>query len=220
MGFIKAPIATVVEEFTRWHGDLGTRYSRRESYSLDESFNRLPPLSAEKRRVLFLPTTSDWTAFVQSGISGSDPFPAMSYLSGKLGVLAMRVCATANNAKWPAVIWEVYAPPALGGTPQNNYRRSVSVSNDGGRWVFWQSGSPYPFEDTAAYSRGRKRDRFTREMLERYVREFGLNPFMDEFYAIFRNRPAVMLERTSRWENVPPEFTLDEVSAGVPWQRK
>jgi hypothetical protein len=92
--------------------------------------------------------------------------------------------------------------------------------NDGGRWCFEQSGVPYPFEEQSAYSRQRKRDRFTRDMLERYLREFGINPFVDEFYTVSRSRPAVMLERISRYPNIPPEFTLEEVSAGVPWRRK
>jgi len=53
-----------------------------------------------------------------------------------------------------------------------------------------------------------------------FPREFEINPFVDEFYAVSRGRPAVMLERTPRWEDIPPEFTLEEVSAGVPWRRK
>jgi hypothetical protein len=132
----------------------------------------------------------------------------------------MRVCATADGEKWPAVIWEVYAPPGLGGHPQNSYRRSVSASNDGGRWVFSQSGAPYPFEELGAYERPRKRDRFTRDLLERYLREFAITPFVDEFYSVSRSCPAVMLERRSRWQDIPPEFTLQELVAGAPWRRK
>jgi len=220
LGLIKAPVATVVTEFTKWHGSLGIHYSTREVRSLKAAFECLPPLSAEKRRVLFLATNSDWTAFVQSGIDGSDPFPVMSQLSGQMGVLAMRVCATPKQAKWPAVMWEVYAPPSLGGQPPNNYRRSVAAANDGGRWVFSQSGTPYPFENLTAYSRPKKRDRFTREMLEGYLREFQLSPLADHFYAVSSSQPAVILERASRWSDVPPEFTLDEVIAGVPWHRR
>jgi hypothetical protein len=210
IGFIKGSAEMVVSAFTRWHEELGIHYTTREAYSLGESLERLPPLSMEKRRVLFLPTNSDWTAFVQSGIHGSDPVPAMSYLSRRLGILAMRVCATTDHAMWPAVMWEVYAPPALGGDPPLNYRRAISASNDGGRWGFCQSGAPYPFEELSAYSRRRTRDRFTRDMLERYLREFEITPFADEFYAVSRERPAVMLERISRWPDIPQEFTLEQ----------
>jgi hypothetical protein len=36
-----------------------------------------------------------------SGIQGSDPFPAMSYLAKRMGVLAMRVCCTPDRAEYP-----------------------------------------------------------------------------------------------------------------------
>jgi hypothetical protein len=220
LGLLKAPVAKVVTAFTKWHADLKIYYSKRESHSLEAALTRLAPLSVEKRRVLFLSTTSHWTAFLQSGIDGSDPFPVVSQLSGKLGVLAMRVCATPERAKWPAVIWEVYAPPALGGQPPNHYRRSVAAANDGGRWVFSQSGAPYPFEDLSAYRHPKTRDRFTREMLEGYLLQFQLRPFTDDFYVVSSSRPAVMLERVSRWEDAPPEFTLEEVISEEPWRRR
>ena len=99
IGLIKASVAEVVSEFMQWHGDLRIHYSVRRLFSLAESLESLPPLSAEQRRVLFLPTNSDWTAFIQSGINDSDPFPAMSHLSGRIGVLAMRVCATDHSER-------------------------------------------------------------------------------------------------------------------------
>ena len=60
-----------------------------------------------------------------------------------MNVLSMRVCATPLAATWPAIIWEVYAPEFLGGKPPLNYRRSIAASNDGGRWVFKESGLAY-----------------------------------------------------------------------------
>ncbi len=45
--------------------------------------------------------------------------------------------------------------------------------NDGGRWVFEEGGESYDFEETAAYSNRRKRDRFTGPMLHRYLVALG-----------------------------------------------
>src|SRR5436305_11629065 len=90
-------------------------------------------------RRLFVDTRSDWVAGFQNGIQGSDPFPAMSYLATRMEVLAMRVCATADLAKYPSVIWEVYAPESLGGKAPLGYRRCICAANDGGRWVFDES---------------------------------------------------------------------------------
>ena len=176
----------------------------------------LPPLSASKRRRLFVETKSPWTACFQSGIDGSDPTPAMSVLAQQIGVIAMRVCSTHNKAKWPAAIWEVYAPPSLGGDPTSGYRRSVCAANDGGRWVFHQSGLPYPFEDISAYKAARKKDRFTHQLLERYLLEFGLTPFDDNFYVVNTKQPGIVLERPP-WKNEPRAFTLADAVAGKPW---
>jgi len=57
-------------------------------------------------------------------------------------------------------------------------------------------------------------------MLEKYLQEFKVNPFVDEFFAVSSRQPAVMLERISRWGETPPEFTLEEVVTDAPWHRK
>jgi hypothetical protein len=93
----------------------------------------------------------------------------------RLGVLAMRICSTPASEMYPATIWEVYAPPHLGGGALG-YRRTVCAMNDGGRWVFEESGEPYPFEDLDKYELPRKRDRFTREMLIHYLERTRIGP--------------------------------------------
>jgi hypothetical protein len=179
----------------------------------------LLPLANSKMRRLFVATRSDWVACFQNGIQGSDPSPAMCYLATRMGVLAMRVCSTTDTAKYPAVIWEVYAPESLGGKPPLGYRRSIAAMNDGGRWIFEESGERFPFEQVGRYEERRKRDRFTREMLRDYLREFGIEMFSDEFLRVDAASPAVRLQqRTKGWN--APEFTLEQVIAGVPWQRE
>ncbi|NTW29642.1 MAG: hypothetical protein HGA39_09830 [Coriobacteriia bacterium] len=220
MGLIDLPVEAAVSALIEWHASIGTFYTRRDiSSSLGDAFEALPPLSAEMRRRVFIGTRSGWTTCFQSGIAGSDPFPAMSFLAKNCGVLAMRVCSTPPSATWPATIWEVYAPPELGGTPPLGYRRAIAAMNDGGRWIFEESGLPFPFEQTEHYSSLRKRDRFTREMLCDYLGNFGLTPFDDAFYEISEANPAVLLENRSRWERPTPEFTLEQVVLGLPWKR-
>jgi hypothetical protein len=219
-GLIQAPLNRVLVELQNWHNSSGIEYSHTEiTSSLGEAFESLLPLANSKMRRLFVPTRSDWIACFQNGIQGSDPFPAMSYLANRMGVVAMRVCSTADMAKYPAVIWEVYAPESLGGEPPLGYRRSISAMNDGGRWIFDESGERFPFEQVDRYEERRKRDRFTREMLGDYLRVFGIELFSDDFFRVDAASPAVRLQqRTKRWHT--PEFTLEEVVAGVPWQRK
>jgi hypothetical protein len=219
-GLIESPLEAVVAALVDWHQSIGTTYHRTDvTDGLEKAFAALLPLSQAKQRRLFVATDSSWTACFQNGIQGSDPTPAMAVLArDKLGVLAMRVCSTPQSAKWPANIWEVYAPPSLGGDEPLGYRRSIGASNDGGRWVFDQYGAPFDFENLAAYNARRKRERFTREMLQEYLRHFEIRPFDDDFYIVDDERPAVLLQRTQPVFALP-EYTLEEVVAGGPWQR-
>jgi hypothetical protein len=214
-GVIEAPLAMVLEGLLDWHACIGIRYRRREiDGGLGAALEALLPLCHAKQRKLLTSTASQWTAFFQNGIDGSDPTPVMSLLARKLEVTAMRICSTPPSAMWPATIWEVYAS----GYEPLGYRRSVCVSNDGGKWVFYQSGEPFAFEEVEAYDRKRKRDRFTRELLLKYLSHFQLRPFDDDFYRIERSQPAILLDNGAG--HGLPEFTLEEAVAGVPWQRK
>lgn len=217
LGLIHAQLDDVVGELLNWHKSIEIEYNQREvGTSLSDAFKALLPLSNAKQRRLFVKTSSGWTACFQNGIQGSDPFPAMSYLAKRMNVLSMRVCATPTNALWPALIWEVYAPEYLGGKPPLNYRRSIAVSNDGGRWVFEETGIPFDFERTELYEERRKKDRFPRELLVEYLGQFSLRPFEDQFYSIELGSPAVLLQQIKPTISMP-EFSLEDVIAGKPW---
>jgi hypothetical protein len=196
----------VLAELLNWHGSLGIKYERTEiASSLADALTSLLPLAASKMRRLFVATSSDWVASFQNGIQGSDPFPAMSYLAKRMGVLGMRVCCTPDRAEHPATIWEVHAPESLGGCPLG-YRRSLSASNDGDRGEFYKSGKHYPFEQIERYAERRKRDRFTRDKLRDYLRHFGIELITDEFLRVDAATRAVRLQQvtnvwhTSSWQ--------------------
>jgi hypothetical protein len=218
LGLIRAPLEVVVTSLSKWHDSIGIEYTRNEiDTGLDAAFEALLPLSSVMRRRLFVQTASDWTVCYQNGIRGSDPFPAMSFLARQLSVLAMRVCASPPGATWPAVIWEVYAPPSLGGSEPLGYRGSIAAANDGGPWVFSQSGEPFPFEKVEFYSEKRRRDRFTRPLLEEYLGHYHIRPFEDDFLVVDQARPAILLQQV-RPVITMREFSLEEVVAGVPWR--
>ncbi len=218
-GLIQAPIERVLTELERWHASIGTHYERTEiRSSLADAFESLLPLANSKMRTLLLSTQSDWVAFFQNGINGSDPFSVMNYLARAMGVLAMRVCATFEGAAYPATVWEVYASEALGGEMPVGFRRSIAAANDGGTWTFFETGDRFPFEQVDRYTERRKRDRFTREMLRNYLREFGVELFADDFLTVSETSPAVRLQQiTNVWHT--REYTLEEVHAGAPWRK-
>ena len=227
-GLIQAPLEQVVTALRNWHRGIGITYRRREIVDgLGAAFTALLPLSSGYGRRLYLRTQSDWTACFQNGIQGSDPFPAMSTLAGKLQVQSMRVCSSPPDAVFFANIWELYAPASQGGGPLN-HRRVVCAANDGGRWVFHTSGEPFPFESLDAYEAQRKRERFTRTMIAEYLAHFGIRLFDDSFFLVDEANPAVLLDEhdaRSAWpgrgrsRDAPSGFTLEQVKAGVPWKR-
>ncbi len=217
LGLIDAPLDDVVAAFTDWQRSIGSEPSISWPTSLSATFHALPPLSAIARRSAFVPTTTGWTAYFASGILGSDPFPAMSELARRLSVLAMRVCATQADVQYPATIWEVYGPPALGGVPPLGYLRSVACANDGGRWTFETSGNPFPFEQVARYALKIKRERFDRGLLCTYLAEWHLRPFDDDFFSVAESSPSAVVDKSRSLTHRGPEYTLEEVQRGVPW---
>jgi hypothetical protein len=90
--------------------------------------------------------------------------------------------------------------------------------DDGGRWIFHSTGTPFEFEHVDSYAKPKKKERFTRDMLCDYLAHFGMQPFSDSFLCVAEDKPAVLLQKI---RPTPPflEYSLAEVVAGVPWKR-
>ena len=54
-------------------------------------------------------------------------------------------------------------------------------------------------------------------MLRDYLEHFGIELSSDDFFCINPQSPAVRLQQITHVWNAP-EFTLEQVVAGVPWQ--
>jgi hypothetical protein len=184
-GLIRAPVETVLDMRHRAYLDQGLDDCRREDLhgSLEACLRKLEPLCFVTRKEMYLATDFGWTALFQNGTRGSDPSLPMMQSSRALGVTAMRICITPARGPWPAVIWEVYDTAESGGDAYG-YRRSIAAMNDGGRWVFNNSGAPFQFEDPDRYAAKRKRDRFPPELLRDYLRQMGIPPITDDRFLI------------------------------------
>ncbi|HVA92603.1 MAG TPA: hypothetical protein VNL71_22505 [Chloroflexota bacterium] len=150
---------------------------------------------------MFVPTASTWTAYFDNGHLGTDVFPVISLFAQQLQCRGMHVVAVQDTMKrrtagvekrYGAMILEVYGPHQ---TEWLNFIRAIVAMNDGGRWTFDEVGQPFPFEEVDRYASPRIRDRFTFDMLERYVRELGLFPFEERFYAASAENPAILIEK-------------------------
>ena len=133
----------------------------------------------------------------------------MASMSRTLGCRGMRVGAVphtlrGDKGRYGGVSLEVYGPQNVG---LRNILRTLYAVNDGGRWVFGQSGTPFPFEKLEQYQAKRVRDRFTFDMLKEILHHLGLSPFEEDFY-LPGGAPAWLTERRGPVLPTQKEYTL------------
>jgi hypothetical protein len=215
MGFLETDAEHAARAFAAWQAGLlaprGIAVEVRSvSGTLEQALSALLPLtSPETRRDLFMSTRSSWTAYVENGWGGTDAASAMGYMARTLGCRGMRVVAVPHTlrkdkGRYGAVMFELYGPRQ---THWLNHVRTIYASNDGGRWVFGQSGEPFPFEKLERYQARKVRDRFTFDMLEEYLHHLGLSPFQEDFY-LPEGAPAWLVEKTGTFVPAQKEYTL------------
>ncbi len=221
MGFLELGAEQAAQAFATWQRGLPTsRDSTIEvspvSGTLEQALSSLLPLSGgETQRRLFIPTRSAWTAYVSSQWTGTDATSPMSTMARRLSIRCLRVVAVphtlrGDKGRYGSVMLDVFGPEQPGKI--SNTVRVVEVANDGGRWVFVQSGEPFPFEQVEHYQARRVRDRFTFEMLKDYLRHLGLSPFEEDFYMPQGSR-AWLIQKTGPSTTVGKEYTLEEARA-------
>lgn len=223
IGFLEVPAAEAVAAFLDWyrgiHEPLGRRLTqRRVGGGLEPALLSLLPLvSVLRTKHLFVPTASPWCAFFDNGHRGADAFSVMSTLARRLSCRGMQVTAVPDTiegeyqgarGEYGAVVLEIYGPER---THFLNYQRSIGAVHDGDRWSFDAGGTPFPFEETERYRARRVRDRFTFDMLERYLRELGLSAFEEDFYLPGPAAEAVLIEQTGARPPGAREFGLEEL---------
>jgi hypothetical protein len=222
MGFLELGAEQAAQAFATWQRGLPTSRGFTIEVlpvtgTLEQVLSRLLPLSGgETQRRLFIPTRSAWTAYVENGWTGTDAASAMSVMARRLSIRCLRVVAVPHTlrkhggGRYGAVMLEVYGPEQPGKI--HNTVRALGASNDGGRWVFDQSGEPFAFEQVERYQARRVRDRFTFEMLKDYLRHLGLSPFDEDFY-LPPGSCAWLVQKTGPFTTVGREYTLEEARA-------
>lgn len=217
IGFIETDPALAAEAFIKWQAPLQApkvTISRKQvSVDLKSVLQSLLPLtSIEARRYLFVPTTSSWTAYFDNGWRGTD-CSSLSYFVTLIKSRGLRIAAVPNtktnksgHGRYGALIFELYGPEE---TAQLNYLRTIALVNDGGKWVFQQSGHPLPFEEAESYTAPKIRDRFTLDLLSNYLKTLGLTPFEEDFY-LPSNSSAILVEKNGPFLKGVKEYTLEQ----------
>jgi hypothetical protein len=82
--------------------------------------------------------------------------------------------------------------------------------SDQDRWEFDNHGEPFPFEDLKKYKEKLARNRFTPEMLDKYLKEFGREFFNEDFYMPQGSKAYIIERITPPCENEMP-VSLEEM---------
>jgi hypothetical protein len=223
MGFLETRAEHAVRTFASWQETLMaprgiTVEVQPVSGTLVQVLSSLLPVSSpERQRHLFVPTRSTWTAYLDNGWGGTDAASAMGAMARRVGCRSLRVVAVPHTyregqGRYGAVMLEMYGPQL--NARHNNTVRALAAANDGGRWVFHQSGEPFPFEKLERYQERKVRDRFTFEMLKDYLRHLGLSPFEEDFF-LPEGAPAWLVQKTGAFTSKQRGYTLEQVRAEV-----
>ncbi len=188
IGFLRCDVEQAAQTFLSWQEGIQSQRGVELETSTAEvdlaaALPRLLPLtSVERRRFLFIPTRSEWTAFVDNGHEGTDAYAQISYLAERIGCDGVRATWVPEDrpGQWPATVLELYGPHK---TTFLNTVRSIAASFDGSKWSFSADGEVQPFEDVARYKERAIKKRFDGAMLEDYLQHLGIAAFDEAFYA-------------------------------------
>ncbi len=135
----------------------------------------LPGTRPYPHNQVFFETESPWALFIEDGACGTDAH-CLRVLSEKMQTEAIRAVLSPGGdvTPWPAVMFEHYRCGAV--------TRSIAAANDGGRWVWYASGTPLTVENVTNYDKRVIRTRFTPNGLLEVLSFFGIVPNAPGFY--------------------------------------
>lgn len=197
--FIEAPEDEVVASFP---GEFANAARSSTGRPLPQALEAMLPFQAPWTRMLTA-SVGPWTAVTNNFINGGDPTAPGHAVANALG--ARCVVATHAPRYGPGhatTQLEVFGPE---GEPPLMYIRSLAAHATDGRWIWHESGTPLAFEETGRYTARRKRDRFDRAMLLRYLTALGI-AVEDNAYG------EATLHQGRRWPGTR-EVTLEEERA-------
>ncbi len=183
IGYLEVDLDDAVAALAEWRRELFDEVSVADVPTLfPDCLYALEPLVGGARpRELLVQATGGWTAYFDCLLQGTDAVSAVGYLAGKLSCRGLAIRAArptrsfaARGHEFSALQFELFGDER---TDFLNYVRTISLTHDGTRWRFDLWGEAQPFEESEKYRSRRLADRFTGEMLERYCRALGIEPF-------------------------------------------
>lgn len=202
VGLIETDYRRASRESYQWQCDLfgaGEIRSKNVAGTFESILAMLLPLvTPVPNRELFVETNSGHCAFFNNFRRGPDVVSEMVVLAKRLSVRSIRatcmppqislISDPRTSRQFAGNIMEVF-------DESGSSIRSISAVNDGGKWGFDQSGTPFEFEITSKYESKKIRDRFSQDMLFSYLDNLSCNAF--EFESYPARCEGVLVERVN-----------------------
>lgn len=195
--FLKAEIDTFNESFQKWHKSIDIKYSEEKiTGKFSDIISCLLPITVPIiTKYLIIPTKSEWLAFFDNGILGTDG-SAPSYISEEI----IRCQMIRSNCSDKGVVLE-YRDPR-----QSKYKDEYGIEHyQNDRYIYYSgleakgykfktSGQPFPFEDLERYKIKPLKKRFDCELLKKYLLEFNIDAFNPDFY-LPKDKKGILLTK-------------------------
>lgn len=199
IAFIDAPVDNVLETIIdRFENKLKikTKTSKVTTCFEDLLINSLPFMLP--RKIIIFETKNKWTGFIQNNLRTE--VHHADVIASSINVKIVAGEAWLSNYGKTINGWG-------GGTfsymEKGRFIRHLMLS-DQDRWQFDQSGEPLPFEDLEKYKEKFARNRFTPEMLDKYLKEFGIDFFNEDFYMPLGSKAYIIEEVRPPYPNEKP----------------
>lgn len=190
IGYLRLSLTDAASALTHWRSSIvsGEITSEPVDTGFPECLHALEPLTGGVRpRELLVEMSGDWTAYFDCGLAGPDPISTIGHLAQAIPCQGLAIDVSPHTfgvpgverGRYGGVQFQMFGPLQ---TEFLNYVRTISVANDGGRWVFTLAGTEQWFEETQQYRSRRIRDRFNSRMLERYCLALDLDVFNPAVY--------------------------------------
>jgi hypothetical protein len=206
IAFYQASFDSVVDAYEEWRL-IGGPVSKEEMKGpFEDSLQAMYPLNEGKS--LFVECNGGWVAHFVDREDYPKYWPIIDRVQCRAVIAGYRpdtYVKETDEGELGGVQLSLYKKDA-----QNSLDfRAIYCVNEGDRWIFDASGgTPWRFEETEPYKARRIRDRFTYDMLVRYLRALKIDAYSPEFY-----RPRSMLYRRIRdeagnwgWETLSEDF--------------
>lgn len=220
IGFLQVGVEQLVAAYAEWMEQMvavnmeikNSHTQRQVTGSLYDVLQILPPLTELRTKIVFVPTNSNWTAIFENFWIG-DIRPRVAHLTRTIGCRGINMMAIPVAIDERAGNWRTLGIQVFGPKPNSisNMERVIGIVRDNNRLSLVSNGTPFPFERLDQYQEKRVKDRFTQELLEQYMAEFGLFPFDESFYLPAGGGPAILDEKQYPSHVVHKTYTLDEI---------